>query len=71
MIGQFDGDTGRGRDAGNGRGPSRGGRTDPNGASTMNVFANGVLLTRIVDTPGNGTEPGLAFTVSASGGVTP
>lgn len=37
----------------------------------MNVFANGVLLTRIVDTPGNGTEPGLAFTVSASGGVTP
>ncbi len=46
-------------------------RTDPNGASTTNVFANGVLLTRIVDTPGNGTEPGLAFTVAADGTVTP
>jgi hypothetical protein len=52
--------------------------SDPNacalnatGASTANVFANGVLLTEIVDTPGTGTEPGLAFTVSASGAVTP
>ena len=46
-------------------------RTDPNGASTTNIFANGVLLTRVVDTPGNGTEPGLAFTVAAGGVVTP
>ncbi len=46
-------------------------RTDPNGASTTNVFANGVLLTRVVDTPGNGTEPGLAFIVATGGGVTP
>ena len=45
--------------------------TDPNGASTQNVFANGVLLTRVVDTPGNGTEPGLAFAVSADGTITP
>jgi len=45
--------------------------TDPNGASTQNVFANAVRLTRIVDTPGNGTEPGLAFAVSADGTVTP
>ncbi len=45
--------------------------SDPNGASTENVFANGVRLTRIVDTPGNGTEPGLAFSVTADGTVTP
>lgn len=45
--------------------------TDPNGASTENVLANGVLLTDVVDTPGNGTEPGLAFTVDAAGNVTP
>lgn len=52
--------------------------SDPNacdthvtGASTVGVFANGVLLTRIVDTPGTGIEPGLAFRVSAEGTVTP
>lgn len=45
--------------------------TDPNGASTDNVFANGRRLTRIVPTPGNGQEPGLAFTVAADGSVTP
>ena len=44
---------------------------DPNGASTRNVYANGVLLTRIVGTPGNGTEPGLAFTVSPDGQILP
>ena len=44
---------------------------DPNGATTDNIFANGVRLTRIVGTPGNGTEPGLAFTVAANGTVTP
>ncbi len=41
------------------------------GAATRNVFANGVLLTEIVPTPGSGTEPGLAFTVGPSGLVTP
>ncbi len=45
--------------------------SDPNGASTEGVSANGVLLTRIVDTPGNGVEPGLAFRVAADGTVTP
>jgi hypothetical protein len=41
------------------------------GATTANIHANGVLLTRVVDTPGNGTEPGLAFTVLPDGSVAP
>ena len=45
--------------------------TDPNGASTVNVFGNAVLLTNIVSTPGNGLEPGLAFDVAADGTVSP
>ena len=45
--------------------------TDPNGASTVNVFANAILLTNIVSTPGNGLEPGLAFDVAADGTVSP
>jgi len=45
--------------------------SDPNGASTENVFANGTLLLRVVDTPGNGSEPGLAFIVSPSEEVFP
>lgn len=44
---------------------------NPTGAATRNVFANDVLLSRVVPTPGSGTEPGLAFTVSSSGRVTP
>lgn len=52
---------------------------DPCGASTRNVFANGVELTRVVDTPGGcsftnttpADEPGLAFTVLEDGTVTP
>lgn len=44
---------------------------NPTGASTAGVFANGVLLTRIVDTPGSGLEPGLAFSVDAAGTVRP
>ena len=45
---------------------------DPFGASTENVFANGVWLTRIVDTrPGRLFEAGLAFQVDAAGAVTP
>lgn len=44
---------------------------NPTGAATRNVFANDVLLTEVVPTPGSGTEPGLAFTVSADGRVTP
>jgi len=44
---------------------------NPTGAATRNVFANDVLLTEIVPTPGSGIEPGLAFTVDATGRVTP
>lgn len=35
------------------------------------VFANGTLLTEIVDTPGSGIEPGFAFSVDPTGRVTP
>lgn len=43
------------------------------GAVTVGIFANGVELTNVVDTPGGllGTEPGLSFTVAADGTVTP
>jgi hypothetical protein len=44
---------------------------NPTGAATEGVSANGVTLTRIVDTPGSGIEPGLAFSVSADGAVKP
>lgn len=44
---------------------------NPTGASTEGVMANGVTLNRVVDTPGSGIEPGLAFSVSADGIVTP
>lgn len=44
---------------------------DPNGATTEQVYANGVKLTNVVGTPGNGTEPGLAFTVAPDGTVSP
>lgn len=44
---------------------------NPTGAATRNVFANDVLLVEVVPTPGSGTEPGLAFTVSPDGRVTP
>ncbi len=44
---------------------------NPTGASTVGVSANGVTLSRIVDTPGSGTEPGLAFTISIDGVVSP
>lgn len=44
---------------------------DANGATIRNIFANGVLLTSQVPTPGNGTEPGLSFMVAEDGTVTP
>lgn len=44
---------------------------DPNGATTENVFANEVQLHRVVETPGNGPEPGLSFLVEADGTVKP
>ncbi len=42
---------------------------NPTGAATLNVFANGVRLTQVVD--GTSTEPGLAVTVAADGTATP
>ncbi len=52
--------------------------SDPNvcadnstGAATRGAFANDVELTRIVDTPGSGVEPGFGFSVAADGTVTP
>lgn len=52
--------------------------SDPNvcadnatGAATVGVSANGTALTRIVDTPGSGVEPGLAFVLEADGTVLP
>lgn len=44
---------------------------NPTGAATRNVFANGARLVRIVDTPGTGVEPGLAFTLRPDGTVVP
>lgn len=44
---------------------------NPTGAATRNIFANNVLLVNVVPTPGSGTEPGLAFSVSPDGRVTP
>jgi hypothetical protein len=53
--------------------------SDPN-ACTMNatgavtatvVFANDVLLTKRVATPGTGTEPGFGFTVEENGSIVP
>lgn len=44
---------------------------NPTGASTDGIFANGVELTNIVDTPGSGIEPGVSFTVDPQGNVTP
>jgi hypothetical protein len=37
---------------------------------TRNVFANDVQLIQNTTTPGNGDEPGFAFTVSATGTIT-
>lgn len=44
---------------------------NPTGAATRNIFANDVLLTEIVTTPGSGPEPGLAFSVDLNGRITP
>ncbi len=45
---------------------------NPTGAVTAHaVYANGVLLTGRVDTPGNGIEPGFKLRTDARGNVTP
>jgi hypothetical protein len=43
---------------------------NPTGAVTRNVFVNTVRLTQNTTTPGNGDEPGYAFTVTATGSIT-
>jgi hypothetical protein len=42
---------------------------NPTGAVTRNVFANDVRLTQNTTTPGNGDEPGYAFTLAANGTI--
>jgi hypothetical protein len=42
---------------------------NPTGAVTRNVFVNDVRLIQNATTPGNGDEPGFAFTVSANGTI--
>jgi hypothetical protein len=43
---------------------------NPTGAVTRNIFANDVRLFQNTTTPGNGDEPGFAFTISPSGTIT-
>jgi len=43
---------------------------NPTGAVTRNVSVNSVSLVQNTTTPGQGDEPGFAFSVSANGRVT-
>jgi hypothetical protein len=43
---------------------------NPTGAVTRNVFVNDIRLVQNATTPGNGDEPGFAFTVAPNGTVT-
>ena len=51
--------------------PNQCSATNPTGAATTGATANGATLTEIVETPGNGIEPGFGFEVNADGVVTP
>ena len=42
---------------------------NPTGAVTRNVFANDVRLIQNTTTPGNGDEPGFAFTIARNGTI--
>ena len=42
---------------------------NPTGAVTSNVLANDVRLTQNATTPGNGDEPGFAFTITTNGAI--
>ena len=42
---------------------------NPTGAVTQNVFVNDVRLIQNTTTPGNGDEPGFAFTMAPNGTV--
>jgi hypothetical protein len=42
---------------------------NPTGAVTRNVLVNDIRLVQNATTPGNGDEPGFAFTIAANGTV--
>jgi hypothetical protein len=42
---------------------------NPTGAVTRNVFVNDVRLAQNTTTPGNGDEPGFAFTIMSNGTI--
>jgi hypothetical protein len=42
---------------------------NPTGAVTRNIFVNDVRLVQNATTPGNGDEPGFAFTVTRGGAI--
>jgi hypothetical protein len=42
---------------------------NPTGAVTRNIFANDVRLIQNATTPGNGDEPGFAFTIASNGTI--
>ena len=42
---------------------------NPTGAVTRNVLVNNVRLIQNTTTPGNGDEPGFAFTIAANGAI--
>jgi hypothetical protein len=42
---------------------------NPTGAVTRNVLAKGVRLVQNATTPGNGDEPGFAFTIAPDGAI--
>jgi hypothetical protein len=43
---------------------------NPTGAVIRNIFANEVRLAQNTTTPGNGDEPGFAFSIGANGSIT-
>ena len=43
---------------------------NPTGAVTRNVFVNDIRLVQNATTPGNGDEPGFAFTIASNGTIT-
>jgi len=42
---------------------------NPTGAVTRNVFVNDIRLVQNTTTPGNGDEPGFAFTIMSNGAI--
>lgn len=42
---------------------------NPTGAVTRNIFVNDIRLTQNATTPGNGDEPGFAFTITTAGTI--